>query len=127
VILNSRSYQVKRFTRTIQDGVVVESEDDDFTVVGNLQPLNDRELNAFPEGFRPRAAWKFYTSGDVDLRLGGIDPSSEEDNEPDRLVMSDGRLLYVHGVEDWESGLISHRKWILVEAETNVGQVDPDV
>ena len=122
-LLNNRSHTVKRFERQLVDGVWTEAEVDEFSVSGNLQPMTERMLAQFPEGFRvaPGAKWTLYTSASVDLRIGGLDPVEETDHEPDRVIGTNGRLLYVHGVKDWSDGLIPGKYWGCIEAETEAG------
>jgi len=125
-LLNPKPYRVLRYSRELNGGVISESFSDDFVVRGNLQPMGDRELANAPEGFRrrPGRKWKFYTAPAIDLRTGGANLDGE-DVEPDRLVYSD-RLLYVHGVDEWDQGLIPHRKWFLIEPEQEIEATDPD-
>tara|TARA_R100001244_G_scaffold93615_2_gene70434 strand:+ start:245 stop:631 length:387 start_codon:yes stop_codon:yes gene_type:complete len=122
MILSSATYQVRRYERTVVDGVIQVTEILRFEVNGSLQPATDEELIADEAGWRPRGAFKLYTSSTTNLRMGGTDRTTGESYEPDRVEW-DGRFLYVHGVEDYKTafGLLPHRKWILVEPEIEVG------
>jgi hypothetical protein len=122
-LLNNKRHTVKRYEQALVDGVWTESEVDEFTVSGNLQPMTQRILAQFSEGFRtaPGAKWMLFTDSSVDLRIGGLDPEEETDNEPDRIIGNLGRLLYVHGVVDWSDGLIPGKYWGCIEAETESG------
>lgn len=124
-VLNNKRYTVKRFERTDTDGVIVESEADEFTVWGNLQPASERTLALFDEGFRtaPGAKWVLYTSNvTLDLQMGGLDREENTDHEPDRIIVDGtGRLAYCHSLKDWKEGLIPGRYWGFVEAQTESG------
>lgn len=126
--LNPKPYTVRRFTRTLVEGVIVESLDSEFTVWGSLQPVRAGELANSPEGFRttPGRKWKFYSDAGLDLRMGGLQDDGS-DGEPDRLLIVNqvrtNRYAYVHALDhDWDHGLIPGRKWLLVEPSTEVGQ-----
>ena len=123
IILSPASYTVRRYERTVVNGVVLATEVERFQVVGSLQPSKDEMLSQFSEGFRPSAVWKLYTDPATALRFGGTDQVTGESYEPDRLEF-DGRLLYVHGFEEYAqaNGLIPHRKWILLDAEIEPGR-----
>ena len=116
MILSSATYQVRRYERTVVDGVIQVTEILRFQVNGSLQPATDEELISDSAGWRPRGTFKLYTSSTTHLRMGGTDRTTGESYEPDRVEW-DGRFLYVHGVEDYKTafGLLPHRKWILVE------------
>lgn len=122
ILLSPVAYTVRRYERSVVAGVVEATEVRRFTVVGSLQPSKDEVIRQFPEGFRPEAVFKFYTDPATELRFGGTDMLTGESYEPDRLEF-EGKLLYVHGVDEYAQswGLLPHRKWILVEAETEVG------
>lgn len=124
-VLNAKRHTVKRFERDLVDGVVTETEADEFTVWGNLQPADERRLALFDEGFRtaPGKKWVLYTAASVSLQLGGIDREELTDHEPDRIVLDSttGRLAYCHSLRDWSDGLIPGRYWGFVEAETESG------
>lgn len=113
MILNARQYGVKRLAKAFVDGVLTETVTDDLTVLGNLQPVSDSELSGMPEGFRRRTGRKFKLYTDPSVVLS-IDP-------PDRVAAL-STTLFVHGVIEWPQGLIPHRKWLLVEPETEAGK-----
>ena len=118
-ILNAKPYTAVRYTRVIKDGVIVSKESDEFTVVGNLQPVSSAELAQFPEGFRnsPGQKFTFYTSDDVTLVTGGMYEPDDTDNEPDEIIISETKRVSVHGIKDWSHGLIPHKRWICREVE----------
>ena len=131
LLARKEPFTVKRYERTLNDdGVWVTTEVDEFTIArANLQPLTSEELSQFPEGFRKRARFKWYVPRDADLRIGGLDLDSNEDNEPDRVVVG-LKLLHVHGQFDYSNGarlpFVGHRKLILLAPETEIGGEDPD-
>lgn len=127
MILNPRTYTVRRYATTNERGVIKETLVSSFEVSGNLQPMSARELRAFPEGFRARAAWKFYTEPDVELYAAELLDVLGLTYAPDRLVFTDGRELYVHGVKDYRHGVLPHKRWVIVEPETETGRGDAHV
>lgn len=121
MILSSATYQVRRYERTVVDGVIQVEEVLRFSVEGSLQPADDEELVADDSGWRPKGTFKLYTTANTDLRFGGTDRTTGESYEPDRVIL-DGKFLYVHGVESYKTafGLLPHKKWILVEPQIEV-------
>ena len=116
-MINARTYTVRRFTKVITSGVITVAEVSTFEIMGNLQPMNDRQISAAPEGFRemPGGKFKFYTEdlSTVLVSGGGVINGT---TEPDALEYMGG-LLYVHGIEDRSYGLIPHIKYLLIQPQ----------
>lgn len=122
-IMNNKPHTVLRYERTETDGVIVETQVDEFVVYGNLQPITARTLRMFGDGFResPGKKWTFYTGSSVELQVGGLDPEEGTDHEPDRIIGKQGRLIYIHGLKDWSDGVIPGKYWGGIESETESG------
>ena len=123
MILNARTYEVRRYTSEIVDHVITETLDQITTVTGALQPVSSRDLGNFPEGFRiaSGAKWKLYTRPGAGLRTGGTEAGEIDTLASDRIVIDD-RVLYVFGRKDWGRGLLGYEMWTLVEPQTEVGR-----
>jgi hypothetical protein len=120
MILNPKPYTVRRFSKSLVNHVVVEAQEDEFTIYGNLQPMTDRELSQAPEGFRssPGKKWKLYVDALQPILKIGNEPGGTQ-LEPDRIVFGQ-ILLFVQGLEDQSTGVLAHRKWMCRESETEV-------
>jgi hypothetical protein len=117
-MINARTYTVKRFAKTLTNGVITVAEVSTFEIAGNVQPMSDRQINAAPEGFRemPGGKFKFYTedlSKPILVSGGGLIDGT---TEPDAIEYMGG-LLYVHGIEDRRHGLIPHIKYLLIQPQ----------
>ena len=116
-MINARTYTVKRFAKTITNGVITITEIGDLAIAGNVQPMNDRQISAAPEGFRelPGGKFKFYTE-DLSTTLVSGGGLIDGTTEPDAIEYN-GALLYVHGIEDRRHGLIPHIKYLLIQPQ----------
>lgn len=84
-----------------------------FTVEGSLQPVQDRELLALPEGQRQRARWKLYAPGPRTLRTVG--DVENDGNVADRVEV-DGVLyevLFVREYRETDTSL-NHVRYVLI-------------
>ena len=123
--INPRTYTVERFELdTNAQGVDVETLTATFTVSGNLQQMRPAEVQNMPSDFRdkPGAKFAFFTLPGVDMRTGGTRQGDATLYSPDRLVRSDGTVLYVHGLTDRGDGLRPHKKWFLYAPQTEIGR-----
>lgn len=121
ILLNAKTWTINRYTQALSGGVWTDTLVSSFTVRGSLQPMSAVELANAPEGFRnaPGAKFKLYTDGSVNLIAGG--PEDDSDAQAADRLDYNGRSLYVRGVLDFSEGILSQKKWMLLEPETEVG------
>ena len=103
-MLGRYDYTVKRYASgSYVDGRWVEGSETELTIKTSVQPLNGKELEALPEGRREKSSYKGYTS----LYMQTVQNSEN----PDRIVI-DGDEYEIFTVENWQSNIINHYKFI---------------
>lgn len=113
MILGARTYTVSRVAAGGfgADGGWSDGATSTFTVVGSWQPLNGREAQALPEGYRDRQTAKLYCDP-LQPALYPVRPGSAQ--RPD-VVERDGVSYLVVAAADWTDGPIPHRAYMLAE------------
>lgn len=117
MLLGQKTYTVTRQPAVEYAGGVVRTPvgvpDTTFDIVATVRPLDDRTIDALPEGLRERARWRFYTQH-AD-RLNMHDP--ESGTLPD-LIAVGGESLHVFALSDNDDALvgspINHRRYVLL-------------
>lgn len=98
------------------DGQYVDGVNQDIYIMATVQPLNEKETQALPEGNRTTATVKVYT----DTRLfAERQADGVNQNKADYLEYQ-GNKWKIIACSSYQSGLISHYKAIAQEVTSNV-------
>ena len=105
-------YVARRFKEdTYENGYAAPGGSEDFTVTLNVQPLNDDELQALPEG--ERTVRHVKTIGEVQF----VSADEESDTQGDRLFY-EGRWFECKSCHKWDHTLLSHYESVFVEMDS---------
>ena len=98
------------------DGYFVQGKSSTLTIKANVQPLNQREMAQYtailPGGNRTAQLMKMYTNAFLNL-------DSQISNITADVIVWNNREFKVVMLEEWQSNIISHYRYILQEIITN--------
>lgn len=91
------------------DGVFVDGASTDYTIRANVQPLNQREMEQYthvlPGGNRNSVLVKIYTN---EVLLTDVQTIGQKAD----ILTCGGRRYKIVMVEEWQSNIISHYRYI---------------
>lgn len=91
------------------DGVYIEPPGTPFTIVASIQPTTGKDLDAVPENRRSSAAFKIYTSSELQIADAG------EQNSDELTIF--GKQYEVIAKLPWQNNLLNHYKYIVAKKE----------
>ena len=95
-----------------EDGVWQDGQTQELTILANVQPLNQREMEQYtsvlPGGNRTNLLVKIYTSEQLLL-------DSQMTGQIADVILWMGKRYKIAMQEQWQSGIISHYRYIGVE------------
>jgi len=113
ILLGATTMTVERRSGGYVDGVWTPAVTETFDIRASWQPINGRERQNLPEGYRTRQTSKLYTQPADVLRGARPGPGGY----PEDIVIYKGRRFEVISVEDWRdhNANTRHNKYLLAE------------
>ena len=102
------SYKTGKYIR----GKWIETNPEDFTFEGSIQPLNFRDINSLPSGRQDTGRIKAYSFTELPVAKEVEEIDEDEEVDSGAMIKWQGYLWEVTAIDPFQMGLISHYRYI---------------